>query len=310
MILFAGIPSEAPLALAIEAAERAGVPHVIFNQRQSMHYDLALECNGSGFTGRLSLGGSPRSLSEITGIYARMMDTAALPELQPTRRAPADAESAAKARAVCALFDEVLDVLPVPVANRPSFMGSNLSKPAQAQAIVRAGLLTPPTLVTNVPEAVRAFHADHRRVVYKSISAARSIVREWRPDTGPDVGAVANLPTQFQAFVPGQNVRVHVIGRELFATAIDSDAVDYRYAGRDDEDVSMTAVELPQVVADACVSVTRELGLTMSGIDLKRTPNDEWYCFEVNPSPAYSFFQELGGQPIADALVKLLAGRA
>ena len=131
-----------------------------------------------------------------------------------------------------------------------------------------------------------------------------------RSRTGPDVGAVANLPTQFQAFVPGQNVRVHVIGREIFATAIDSDAVDYRYAGRDDEDVSMTAMELPQVVADACVSVTRELGLTMSGIDLKRTPNDEWYCFEVNPSPAYSFFQELGGQPIADALVKFLAGRA
>ena len=72
----------------------------------------------------------------------------------------------------------------------------------------------------------------------------------------------------------------------------------------------MTPVELPPAVADACVSVTRELGLTMSGIDLKRTPNDEWYCFEVNPSPAYSFFQELGGQPIADALVKLLAGRA
>ena len=309
MILFAGIPSEAPLAMAIAAAERAGLPHVIFNQRHSMHYDLQLECNGSGFTGRYALAGSARPLSEITGIYSRMMDVTALPELQPTRRSLPDLEAAARARAVCALFDEVLDVLPAHVVNRPSFMGSNLSKPAQAQAIVRAGLLTPPTLITNVPDAVRAFHADHRRIVYKSISAARSIVREWHPDTGPDVGTVANLPTQFQAFVPGQNVRVHVVGEDVFATAIDSDAVDYRYAGRDDLEVSMKPVELPPFVADACSKVTRELGLEMSGIDLKHTPRGEWYCFEVNPSPAYSFFEELGGQPIADALVKLLAAR-
>src|SRR5262245_10193072 len=234
MLLFAGIPSEAPLALAIEAAERARLPHVIFNQRHSMHYDLQLECNGCGFRGRYALGGSARPLGEITGIYARMMDVDALPELRPMQRVPADADAAARARAVCALFDEVLEVLPAPVVNRPSSMGSNLSKPAQAQAIVRAGFLTPPTMITNVPEAVRAFHADHRRIIYKSISAARSIVREWHPGARPDAAAVASLPTQFQAFVPGQNVRVHVVGEDLFATAIDSDAVDYRYAGRDD----------------------------------------------------------------------------
>ncbi|HEY6126328.1 MAG TPA: hypothetical protein VIV63_16870 [Steroidobacteraceae bacterium] len=286
------------------------MPHAVFNQRLSMHYDLELRCNGSGFTGSHSLGGSARPLGEITGIYARMMDPDALPELRATPRSLPDQESVAKARAVCALFDEVMEVLAVPVVNRPSCMGSNLSKPAQAQAIVRAGLLTPPTLITNVPDAVRAFHADHRRIVYKSISAARSIVREWTPEAGPDIAAVAHLPTQFQAFIPGQNVRVHVIGEQVFATAIDSDAVDYRYAGRDDAEVHMQPLQLPTFVAEACSRVTSDLGLTLSGIDLKRTQTDEWYCFEVNPSPAYSFFEELGGQPIAAALVQLLSGRA
>ena len=52
------------------------------------------------------------------------------------------------------------------------------------------------------------------------------------------------------------------------------------------------------------------LGLSFSGIDLKRTPQDDWYCFEVNPSPGYSYFEEQTGQRIADTLVRYLAGDA
>jgi len=40
-------------------------------------------------------------------------------------------------------------------------------------------------------------------------------------------------PAQFQAFIPGDNVRVHTVGDQLFATRIHSEAVDYRYAGQD-----------------------------------------------------------------------------
>ncbi len=137
----------------------------------------------------------------------------------------------------------------------------------------------------------------------------RSIVREWSPTIGPDLAAVARVPTQFQAFVPGVNIRVHVVGDALFATEIASAAVDYRYGERDGFDTAMAPVELPQAIAEACVQLTSGLGLVLSGIDLKRTPAGEWYCFEVNPSPAYSYFEELGGQPIAEALVRALSGR-
>jgi hypothetical protein len=309
MIVFAGIPSEAPLALAIAAAERANAPYVIFNQRHAAHYDLQLTCGGDGIDGSLWLGSTLQPLTAVTGIYSRMMEVTALPEHRPHCRAAPEAEPLEKARAVCGLFDEVLDVLPTMVVNRPAAMGSNLSKPAQAQAIVSAGLLTPPTLVTNIPEAARAFHAEHGRIIYKSISAVRSIVREWLPDCGTDLAAVTALPTQFQAFIPGVNIRVHVVGEQVFATGIESSAIDYRYVA-DEGAVGMHPVELAAETAEACIALTRKLGLQMSGIDLKRTPDGECYCFEVNPSPAYSFFEELGGQPIAAALVALLAGRA
>lgn len=307
MILFAGIPSEGPLALAIEAADEAGVPYAVFNQRHAAFCDMDLALHEGRFDAAMVWAGSRRRLGDFTGVYARMTEVSCLPEHQPHGRTGPDPGLLARAQATSALFDNFLDVFAGRVANRPRAMGSNLSKPSQAQLIAAAGLLVPPTLITNVPEAVQAFHAEHGRVIYKSISAIRSIVREWTPEKGPDAAAVAALPTQFQAFIPGVNVRVHVVGHALFATQIDSDATDYRYGERDGHSTAMRPTELPQEVARACVDLTADLELVISGIDLKRTPEGAWYCFEVNPSPAYSFFQALGGQAISNALVSFLA---
>ena len=309
MILFAGIPSETPLALAIAAAERLSLPYVVFNQRNSAHVDLSMAWGNGGLEGALWIGDARYSLDRFTGVYARTVEAVVLPELRPRGRRAADAGVVARTQALTELFHDLLDIHPAHVANRPSAMGSNLSKPYQAQLVQAAGLLTPETLITNDAQAVREFHADRGRIVYKSVSAVRSIVREWSPAIGPDLAAIARLPTQFQAFVPGVNIRVHVVAGELFATEITSEAVDYRYAGRDGFETTMTPVELPRPIADACVRLTTELGLMLSGIDLKRTPGGDWYCFEINPSPAYSYFEESSGQPIAEALVRALAGR-
>jgi len=48
------------------------------------------------------------------------------------------------------------------------------------------------------------------------------------------------------------------------------------------------------------MSVTRR-------IDLKRTRDGTFFCFGLNPSPAYSYYQEHTGQPIAEPIVGLLA---
>jgi hypothetical protein len=49
----------------------------------------------------------------------------------------------------------------------------------------------------------------------------------------------------------------------------------------------------------------------MAGIDLRWIPYGEWYCFEVNPSPAFNFYQYHTGQPIVTAVTRLfMAGIA
>src|SRR5439155_3894956 len=126
------------------------------------------------------------------------------------------------------------DAMPALVVNRPSAASSNRSKPLQQQIIARHGFAVPRTLVTTVPEEARRFYEECRgRVVYKSVSSVRSIVQRLSPDDMERLEQVRCCPTQFQEYIPGIEVRVHVIGKRIFATEILTDAVDYRYAARD-----------------------------------------------------------------------------
>jgi glutathione synthase/RimK-type ligase-like ATP-grasp enzyme len=117
---------------------------------------------------------------------------------------------------------------------------------------------------------------------------------------------VRALPTQFQALVEGEDVRVHVVDGEVFATRIRSAATDYRYAGRDGLEAELTATELPGDVAQRCVDLARSLDLPLVGIDLRETPDGRFVCFEANPMPGYSYFESQTGQPISEALVRYL----
>ena len=80
------------------------------------------------------------------------------------------------------------------------------------------------------------------------------------------------MPDTVQAFVDGTNVRVHTVGQKVFATAISTDATDYRYAHRQGGDhAKLRAVELSDDLAEMCVKLSEGLGLAFAGIDLKVT---------------------------------------
>ena len=62
----------------------------------------------------------------------------------------------------------------------------------------------------------------------------------------------------------------------------------------------------PDSVAAACLRIAKDLGLLHAGIDLKETPEGDWYCFEVNPCPGFIYYERHTGQPISLALAELL----
>ncbi len=206
----------------------------------------------------------------------------------------------------CSSLIALAETLPVLVANRQSASISNFSKPYQQLLIAKHGFKVPQTLVTTIPEEAYNFYHEYQgRVIYKSVSSQRSIVQQMKPTDLERIQQVRYCPVQFQEYVTGVDIRVHTVGNRIFATEIISDVTDYRYVD-DSSQRTMRPVNLPTDVEERCLRLSHELGLVFSGIDLRKTPEGEYYCFEVNTSPGFTFYQTKTGQLIGDAFIELL----
>lgn len=242
-------------------------------------------------------------LAELTGVFVRYVGLDGVMPFEGLSEAQQQALVNECQGGLLALLEH----LPCLVANRALPSLSNHSKPYQALLLRRAGFKTPPTLVTSDPDAARRFFEAHGgEVVFKSLSGLRSVVRKMTPSDLARLPRLRHGAAQFQAYLPGDNVRVHTVGKEVFATRIRSQAVDYRYARRQGHTAEMEADELPPALARACSSLAGDMGLVIAGIDLKQTPDGEWYCFEVNPCPGFAYFEQRTGQPISAALAEAL----
>jgi glutathione synthase/RimK-type ligase-like ATP-grasp enzyme len=299
MIVLVGMPAEDPVRHLLNAADRIGVASVVLPESDAASWNLRVECAAGQVRARLEQPGGTVDLDAATGVYLRLTSPRQRSQPDPLRRQRHDA--------ALALICSWAEVARARVANRPSAMASNNSKPYQAALIRRHGFDVPETIVTNDPGQVPRFQRRFGRVVFKSTSGARSIVHVLTPARASTLERVRNLPTQFQQLLVGTNVRVHVIGRQVFACEILADTLDYRYR-EGGSPARMQPVDLPPEVEARCLDLSAALDLPLAGIDLLRDANGRWWCFEVNPSPAYSCFSEPTGLPMAEALARWLGG--
>ncbi|MBV9673199.1 MAG: glutathione synthase, partial [Verrucomicrobia bacterium] len=268
---------------------------------------ISWEVDASGPRGYVTASGRKVDIGDLSGVYARYVSFRGGPQRQAFSKLERDMMDAEYQLSLM----QLLDLLPCVVVNRAKACTSNDSKVYQAFLAESFGLRTPRTLVTTNPDDVREFHnACGRRVIYKSLSSIRSIVHRLNDDDlGERLNRVRNCPTQFQECVDGLDIRVHTVDDKVFATEIISEVSDYRYAGRDGSRLSMRATDIPIDVAEACTGMARSLGLALAGVDLRRTPDHQYYCFEVNPSPGFIFYERATGQPISEAVAHLLHGK-
>lgn len=297
MILIFGREDDPPIGLALEALQERGLAYRLVDLRALDRDGIELDSGSSGLTGCLKAAGQTLPLQSVSSIYAR--------PLSPGRQWQ-DPGAAQRANQQFDTFVGWLDVAPALVLNRPRAMNSNNSKPMQAQWIGAAGFTVPETLITSHADEARAFWRAHGRVIFKSISGVRSIVRELDEASAARLDLIHDLPVQFQAYVPGIDLRVHVVGTRCFAAEIESSATDYRYA-RGAEQTRLQAHQLPPDVGRRCAELAQALDLPLAGIDLRLRPDGEYICFEVNPMPAYSYYESNTGLPISLALADLLA---
>jgi glutathione synthase/RimK-type ligase-like ATP-grasp enzyme len=298
MILLIGHPTDEMVERAAQTLAEMGEEHLLVYTDQlpsSNRFSFSLP----DLTGEIQLvDGSKIDLREIKSIYHRVgfSDYEMDADFSAAERQFVNNE--------CNLsLNAYLNNVPCLVVNRPVAAGSNASKPYQIQLIQQYGFEVPQTLVTSLPESAREFFESlDGRVIYKSVSFNRSIVQRMHPDDLDRLDLVRTCPVQFQEAVEGTDIRVHVVGDEVFASAIEATESDYRY----DKGSAIEPTDLPEEIADRCRALNRGLGFAMSGIDLRVTPDERYYCFEVNPSPAFTWYENRTEQPIARALCELL----
>jgi glutathione synthase/RimK-type ligase-like ATP-grasp enzyme len=302
MILLYGLPADSPLAMVHAELVRHQQAAVLVDQREILNMEADVVF-GPEVSGALRIGERVIDLESVTAVYLRSYGLDQLPPLRELDRKSPQWLHAVSVNDTISAWTELTRAL---VVNRLSAMANNGSKPFQARIIEEHGFRTPDTLVTTDPDAVREFWLQHGTVIYKSISGVRSIVNRLTAENADRLADLHWCPTQFQQYVPGRDYRVHVAGEETFGTEIVSEADDYRYAARKGQKATLRACELPSDVAQRCVHLARSMELPVAGIDLRYHPAGRWFCFEVNPSPAFSYYQNETGQPIAAAITRIL----
>ncbi|GLW16640.1 ATP-grasp ribosomal peptide maturase [Streptomyces sp. NBRC 13847] len=184
-------------------------------------------------------------------------------------------------------------------------------KPAQLAVAQRLGLTVPPTLVTNDPAEARAFIDDHDQVIYKTLRWT-PYERDGVPVTGWADPVTADeiddrvrvTPHLFQARVhKAADLRVLVVGRQIFAVRIDSGLLDWR---KDYSALSYAVTDLPARLSAALLSFLDHFGLVSGSFDLAVDRAGDHWWLELNPNGQWGWLEGPTGLDMSAAFAELL----
>lgn len=207
----------------------------------------------------------------------------------------------------------VLAALPVLWVNHPNRAADAMYKPVQFATAAACGLSVPPTLVTNVPEAVRGFAGEHGKgnTICKSFGPGTfsegdrfkvAFTNRFAAADLTDLRGVASTATQFQRRVDtAYEARVVVVGTRMFTIAIrandqrmDTPAFTYEW------------VDTPAEVRTGLRRYLRTLGLACAAVEFAIDSAGRWNFLESRGGGQYRWLEARTGAPITAALADLL----
>ena len=294
--------------------EARGVRWSLINTRDfplEMGMNVQLDVDGLVWHGELAAGDGPLQLAEVTAVYYgkprdfKMPAELSGPELRFAR---------AQARMG---FGGVLASLPTRWVNHPTALADAAYKPRQLTWLRRAGLVTPPTLITNQAGAVREFAARYGDLVVKPLAepvvwedGAETVVytRRLRPEDLSCLDGVGSTAHLFQQWQHKRfETRVTAVGDQLFAVAIhagsDRAHIDWR---SDYDSLRYEVVEVPDRVRAGIFRYLDIAGLTSSVFDFVVRPDRAWVALEANGAGMWGWLAAECELPIAEAFAGAL----
>ncbi|MEZ7128882.1 MvdC/MvdD family ATP grasp protein [Nonomuraea sp. AD125B] len=260
----------------------------------------------------LTYRGEEHDLSRVTAVWHRRPGRPSAPAVRdPSQREFAEHVAG---HALAGAYDLMTRARWMPA--RPAHLQAIDNKLLHLYRAVQLGFTVVDTVVTNDPaELVPAWTRAGGRLITKALS-----FRTFTLDG--EYGHLYTTPvprrrlsgrhrlryaaSMLQPNVPkAYELRVTVVGERVFAARIDSQAsrlttVDWRHYG--DPKVGYSAYDLPAEVAERCVRLVAELGLSFGALDLIVTPDGRYVFLELNVDGQWAFIETLTGLPIADAI--------
>lgn len=269
---------------------------------------MVVKAGGQSFDAHLEVGADSVALQDISSVWWRRPKPH---EISPALSNRDDWQFAYGecAAAMSGLFSAI-DAFWI---NEPLRDEKAAQKLYQLKLARLCGLRPPRTCITNDPDAAGLFIAAEGETgtIYKAFSATERAWRETRLLREDELQHIANVrhaPVIFQEYIKADvDLRITVIGDEIFPAAIYSQETDYKV------DFRMTMHEarfephrLPAAVEDGLRQLMRRLGLVYGAIDMRLTPDGEYVFLEVNPCGQWLFVEQKTGQDITGALTSAL----
>lgn len=196
------------------------------------------------------------------------------------------------------------------------------SKPYQLQLAVRIGFKIPRTLITsNSYEAEKFVLGTQANCITKPFTDA-TVIKDGlinsmfttRIDKSNINFEGLNLtPMIFQEEISGVDIRVTVIGNEVFPCRIDKNTsaqeeVDWRRIQLDNVLTYSLDEEFPYSLAQLCREMIKILGLEFGAIDFMKQ-GDEYYFLEINPNGQWGFVELEAGIQISQSFAELIRSK-
>jgi glutathione synthase/RimK-type ligase-like ATP-grasp enzyme len=272
---------------------------------------LTLNAAHDGVRALLDLGTLELDLSRVRAVWCRRIWTATAPLDVDARFAHA---AATQARDAFAGALALLEDSGVRFVNSPTAQARAEHKVVQLKSARAAGLVMPPSLVTNDPIAARAFveeHADAGTVakmlvpLSQTMDGSGDFVYTSAVDA-EDVAALDTLksaPMIFQRRVDkALEVRAIVVRREVFAASTAPGALDWRLGTGG----AWRVHALPAAVKRACVQLVANMGLVAGALDFLVDDEGQHWFLEINPAGEWGWLEKDLGLPIAQAIANAL----
>jgi MvdD family ATP-grasp ribosomal peptide maturase len=309
------------VTLVIKAVERRGGSAFRFDT-DKFPTEIQLVAQYGETPERLSLtaDGATLDLRDVTAIWHRRLNVGGrLPrEMDRQFRSASLGESRASVIGVLASLD-------VFRMDAEHLIRRAENKQLQIQVARELGLDTPRTLITNDPEAVRAFaRTCERGMITKMLSSFaineddKEKVVFTNPVTAEDLNDLEGLrlcPMTFQEQVAKRlELRTTIVGERVLTASIDSQASerathDWRRDGVQLLDAWQT-YDLPPEVEEKLLRLMDYFNLNYGAADFIVTPEGRHVFLEVNPVGEFFWLERCPALPISNAIADVLLGHS